>query len=190
MIRNAWAFAVHSQYWMPLPRLSQLDAEYRDRWLATAQQRIERANLALGEEAAALTPLCEALLDRVTEDEKCVYFPVMEPYPLVIDIVTRTSDEIRSLREEWQRKERPETRAVETTPVDHDSLTDAVRIMRVQETREGLVEYSVGFFGASGSLGVALIATTDQPLVAGQFAGAGLSVFSTFKRREADVSAA
>ncbi len=181
MIRNAWAFAADARHWMPLPS-SPLPADLRERWLDQAVARMARANLVTDE---ALLPALRRrgaeILDAAPGGEACVYFPVMEPDALVVRIETLPEDDWRESLRHWARQDGPTT-SVEVTPLEHAALSEAHRVMRV-DRGDDAVEFGVAFAGIANGVGVVLWAITTQPLLAGQFGGAGEEFFATFEPR-------
>ncbi len=181
MTRNAWAFAVDPDLWMPLPPAERLKDGLATRWVDKALERAAYTNLATPDEVAILRARCEALLEQPRSAEAMVFFPVMEPFPVVVQMETLDHDAWTASVEQWKRDDE-DTRNLEVTVLEHEHLADAERIMRVEQ-RGSSIHYSVGFFGKGESYGLALTADTVEPLVAGQLASAGAAVFGTFYER-------
>ncbi|PKQ26712.1 MAG: hypothetical protein CVT64_03140 [Actinobacteria bacterium HGW-Actinobacteria-4] len=182
MTRDAWAFAIDPNHWIPLPPPDRLKEGRAKLWLDQALKHAAYANLATKDQLTTLRTRCEELLDQPRSDEATVFFPVMEPFPLVVNIETHDHDSWSARLDQWKREDE-HTRTIEVTEVDHDHLAATERVMRVEQ-RGTRVHYSVGFFGRGEAHGLALTAQTVEPLVAGQFAGSGGDVFRTFRERE------
>ena len=181
MIRDAWAFAIDPNHWIPLPPADRLEEGRATQWVDRALKHAAYANLASNDQLPTLRARCEALLDQPRSDEATVFFPVMEPFPLVVQMETLDHDAWLVMVDQWKRNDE-NTRNLEVTVMEHEHLADAERIMRVEQ-RGSSIHYSVGFFGKGESHGLALTADTVEPLVAGQFAGAGATLFETFHER-------
>lgn len=179
-MHSTWIFAADDKHWLPLPSPGTLTVEQRKLWLDAATVRISRANLEQDPQAlAVLRERCREALDSAPEGEACVYFPVMEPFVLTVQIDTVPEAEWSASFAQWQAEGQGNV-SFEVTQLDHAALKDAARVMRVD--REGTrVVFPVAFFGRAGDVGLIIKATTSHPMIAGQFAKVGADFFATFE---------
>ncbi len=180
-MRNAWKFRIDPKRWFPIPTVDAWTSETRKKW-------IEQATIIGGVAVIAQDIPVSEIRARVTEIadtprgmESAVFFPVAEPMPLLMHMVTDTAEAIRAAREQWHVRTNG-TRAVETTPLEGALLEDAARIARVDADANGTIVYSIAFVGTSGELGTVWHGSTRYPLVAGQFMSMGAEVFATVER--------
>lgn len=181
-MRNAWKFRVDSKRWFPVPAMDAWSPEGRTKW-------IEQATIIGGVAVIGQDLPVSEIRARVTEiadtprgPESAVFFPVAEPMPVLMHMVTDTAEAIGAAREQWHVRAKG-TRAVETTQLDGALLSDAVRITRVDADAHGTIVYSVAFVGTTGELGTVWHGSTRHPLAAGQFMSMGAEVFATVERK-------
>ncbi len=101
---------------------------------------------------------------------------------MLVHMVTNSGEATAATRRRWL-TEATSTRSIEVTDMDCAHLSTATRTVRVDVSHEGNVTYGVAFIGMAQDLGVIWHASTDQPLVAGQFMAMGAEVFATVQRR-------
>ena len=181
-MRNAWKFRVDPKRWFPIPAMDAWSSEGRTKW-------IEQATLIGGVAVIAQDVPVSEIRARVTEiadtprgPESAVFFPVAEPMPVLMHMVTDTAEAMGVAREQWHVRAKG-TRAVETTALEGARMSDAVRIARVDADANGDIVYSVAFVGTSGDVGTVWHGATKHPLVAGQFMSMGAEVFATVERK-------
>lgn len=178
--RNAWAFAVDPDQWIPIPRRDRLDDERKQVWIEMATEALVEVTLVEEAEVPTLRARCAALLDRADDQENCAFLPIAEPFPELVRIHTLDGDAAAELGRYWRREG---AFSEDESPIDAPGLTGASRIMRVDDDGSGGYVFGVAFMGVAGDLTAALTMETKHALVAGQFGGAGADVFSTFERR-------
>lgn len=182
MTRNAWAFRVDPQRWIPLAGPDVLTGTARDTWVESAAVVVGLGSMGQGWEVDGLRQRCAALANAERGPESVMFVPVMEPYPVLVHMTTDTVEAITRLRERFTAQSST-TRSVDVTDLEGAGLDGAIRIARVDVDAAGHVTYTVAFAGTEGDLGTVWHATTDQPLVAGQLMSMGAEVFATVKRR-------
>lgn len=180
MMRNAWTFEVEPAQWIPMPRRERLNDETTWAWVELATCALVEATIADESEVPALRARCTALLEKADDGENCAFIAVTEPFPELVRILTLEDEAAEELGKRWRREG---ALSLDETPIEAPALTDATRVMRVDDDGEGGFLFGVAFMGRSGDLTAALVLETKQPLVAGQFGGSGAGVFSTFARR-------
>lgn len=182
MIRNAWKFRIDSKRWIPVPAADTWTVNTRHRWIeqavVVASLGVYAQDVPMREVRARITEIA----DSPRGPESAVFVPIAEPMPLLMHMVTDTSEAINAAKEQWHTRGAG-TRAVEPTPLQDAAMSDAVRVARVDVDAEGAVVYSVAFIGTSGNVGTVWHGSTRHPLVAGQFMSMGAEVFSTVERR-------
>jgi len=180
-LRNVWAFSVDDRLWLPVPRPEARTGDLDARWLAAAKSRAAFATGAEGEALDAVLSRCADILDRGGDDERCVFFPVQEQFPLEATFLTLSPDEHDAELALWQSEE--DAVSVETTDYEHEYFESAVRVMRIVRESGGVVA-RVAFFGRARPFSFALTASSDHLLVAGQFADVALPLFGSLRPRD------
>lgn len=182
MTRNAWAFRVDPQRWVPVPGMDVLIGKRRENW-------IERATVVVGFGSSGqyssvdeLRQRCAAIADSPRGPESVMFVPVMEPVPVLLHMTTDSPGATEATRERWLMKATT-TRSIDVSDIESACLADAVRIARVDVDTHGRVTYWVAFVAVTEDLGTVWHASTDQPLVAGQLLALGAEVFATVTRR-------
>jgi hypothetical protein len=119
------------------------------------------------------------MLEQAPDGEGAVFFPLGLFAPLHVAFDTRTAQDTRETLSQWLDEERA---TVDSRALGDAVLDDARVVMRVERPVEGPVSYAVGLFGMESELGIAITARTEDPIVAGQFADAGIPLLASFRR--------
>lgn len=174
-----WTFEVGQLQWLPVPPPSQRDASMRERWVDEAIDRA-RVTTVSGEEVEAdWRPVLASMLEHAPDGTGAVFFAFGVFAPMYVTFDTRSADGTRATAGEWLDDEGAE---VDSRTLDKASLAEARLVMRVERSAGGPVSYGVGLFGVDRDLGIAITARTADPVVAGQFADAGISLLESFRR--------
>ena len=182
MTRNAWAFRVDPERWIPLPGAEVLTGQAREAWVESAAVVVGFGSAGEDWTVGQLRQRCTALADAQRGPESVMFVPVMEPFPVLVHMTTHTAGATEAARHRWTTRDAA-TRSVEVTELDGAALDGASRIARVDVDGRGHATYSVAFVGTEGDLGTVWHASTNQPLVAGQLMSMGAEMFATVRRR-------
>jgi hypothetical protein len=176
---ETWAFEVGRLQWLPIPARAQRVEALSERWVDEAVERARVVTVSGEEVESEWRPLFAEMLDRAPDGEGAVFFPFGLFAPLHVAFDTRTAEATNEILSDWLSEEHA---AVDSRALDADALEGARLVMRIERPQDGPVSYAVGLFGVDRELGIAITARTEDPIVAGQFADAGIPLLESFRR--------
>jgi len=177
--KEPWTFEVGKLQWLPIPPRVQRVEPMSERWVDEAVERARVVTISGEEVESEWRPVFAEMLEGAPDGEGAVFFPFGLFAPLHVAFDTRTAQDTREILATWLDEEHA---TVDSRALDDAALVDARLVMRVEHPHDGPVSYAVGLFGVDSDLGVAITARTEDPIVAGQFADAGIPLLASFRR--------
>ncbi len=176
---DPWAFEVSTLQWLPIPARSQRVEALNERWVDEAVERARVVTVSGEEVESEWRPLFAAMLAQFPDSQGAVFFPFGLFAPLHVTFDTRSAQDTREALSQWLDEDHA---TVDSRTLDATALEDARLVMRIEGEHDGPVSFAVGLFGVERELGIAITARTEDPVVAGQFADAGIPLLESFRR--------
>lgn len=179
MSAEPWAFEVGRLQWLPIPARSRSAGALSESWVEEAVERARVVTISGEEVEPEWRSFFTTMLAQVPDEEGAVFFPFGLFAPLHVAFDTRSAQDTRSILAQWLDEEHA---TVDSRVLNSAGLQDALLVMRIEQTHVGQETYAVGLFGVEQELGIAITARTNDPIVAGQFADAGIPLLESFRR--------
>jgi len=184
VIRNAWAFRVDPQRWVPAPLPPKPGDDAQE--LRCASHDLAGTHSKRSNEHHALPSEHHALPSehcaQCRSPEAARFLPIDQPGHVLTCMDTDAANLVRHWACQWSARG-PRTRAVDVIDLD-GALTDAQRIVHIDVDEHGQVQFHVAFWGTDGDIGTMWHGQTENALVAGQFMALGAELFATVHRRD------